>query len=113
MPFRSKHECNYHGCRKLTAERFCEEHAVQVEKAYDTARGSASERGYTATWAKVREIKISRDPLCQRHQLKMIDVPAVLVHHRDKNPRNNREENLESLCRDCHAKEHERERWGR
>ncbi|MFH1672933.1 MAG: HNH endonuclease [Pseudomonadota bacterium] len=108
MPFRSKHECNYHGCRKLTAERFCEEHAVQVEKAYDTARGSASERGYTATWAKVRTVKLSRDPLCER-----CGAAAVLVHHRDRNPRNNHEENLESLCKDCHVKEHSEERWRR
>jgi 5-methylcytosine-specific restriction endonuclease McrA len=30
----------------------------------------------------------------------------VAVHHRDRNPYNNRLENLDILCADCHAKEH-------
>lgn len=110
---RLKHNCNYHGCRNLTNERYCEQHKKQSEEAYDRDRGSASERGYTATWAKVRNWKLSHAPLCQRCMVKAIDRAAVLVHHIDRNPRNNMEENLESLCKDHHVEEHARERWGR
>jgi 5-methylcytosine-specific restriction protein A len=110
---RSKHPCNYHGCKNLATERFCEMHKKQAEQDYDAHRGSAAERGYTATWAKVRNWKLARDPLCQRCQAKGIDRAAALVHHRDRDSRNSLEENLESLCKDCHVTEHKNERWKR
>jgi 5-methylcytosine-specific restriction protein A len=31
---------------------------------------------------------------------------AELVHHKDRNPKNNDYDNLVALCVDCHAKEH-------
>ena len=31
---------------------------------------------------------------------------ALLVHHKDRNRKNNRIENLEIICRNCHAIEH-------
>ena len=38
-----------------------------------------------------------------------------LVHHKDRNKHNNEPENLQGLCKSCHAKLHaaEDERWGR
>ena len=38
-------------------------------------------------------------------------VPAVLVHHIDRDEFNNDPSNHESLCNPCHETEHER--WGR
>ncbi|MBA4417239.1 MAG: HNH endonuclease [Syntrophus sp. (in: bacteria)] len=107
-PMRAKHQCNYQGCKALTIERFCEPHKKAVEKAYDATRGTAAERGYNSTWAKVRTMKLNADPLCER-----CGYVAVLVHHKDRNPRNNREENLESLCKEDHVKEHIQDRWRR
>lgn len=112
-PMRSKHQCNYQGCRNLTTERYCEPHRKATEKAYDESRGTATERGYDALWAKVRSMKLNRDPLCERCDKSGRDVPAALVHHVDRDPRNRREENLESMCLPCHVKEHRNERWGR
>jgi hypothetical protein len=39
-------------------------------------------------------------------------MPAVLVHHRDHDQRNNDSANHESLCNPCHEAEHKRERFG-
>jgi len=38
-------------------------------------------------------------------------VIAALVHHRNRNPRNNEWSNLEALCTACHDEEHRRERF--
>jgi len=40
-------------------------------------------------------------------------VVAILVHHRDHNPKNNTAENFESLCVACHEEEHRAGRFGR
>jgi 5-methylcytosine-specific restriction protein A len=56
-------------------------------------------------------MKLNRDPLCERCALAGLTVAAVLVHHKDRNPRNNTVENTESLCDACHDAEHRRERW--
>jgi len=111
MPMKPPHQCNRPGCRALTRARFCPEHARQAEQEYDRDRGTAAERGYTATWAKVRTLKLARNPLCERCEAQGMDVAAVLVHHRDRDPRHNADENLESLCDPCHDREHAAERW--
>lgn len=33
--------------------------------------------------------------------------PAVLIHHKDHNRKNNNSDNLEPLCKSCHQKHHE------
>jgi len=37
------------------------------------------------------------------------DIEVLVVHHMDKNKENNAPENLETLCANCHHKEH----WGK
>ncbi len=37
----------------------------------------------------------------------VVDKRVLLVHHRDRNRRNNKVENLEVMCYNCHAIEHE------
>lgn len=51
-------------------------------------------------------MKLNADPLCERCELAGRDVPAVLVHHKDRNSKNNINGNLESLCDRCHDLEH-------
>jgi len=109
MPTRSKRPCNFHGCPALTTSRFCVPHTKALQAAYDERRGTSTARGYDARWARVRAMKLGRDPLCE--SCRDHDRPAVLVHHRDRDPRNNRMDNLTSLCMECHNAEHALERW--
>jgi 5-methylcytosine-specific restriction protein A len=112
MPNKPIHPCSKPGCHQLTSMRFCPEHTKAEEKRYEKGRGSASERGYNSTWAKVRVMKLNEVPLCQRCSIVGIDKAAILVHHKDRNSRNNLMDNLESLCDACHDVEHKEERWG-
>ncbi len=111
MPTKPRHQCNRVGCYALTSERYCAEHQRQAVEAYEAKRGTATERGYNATWARVRAMKLAGDPLCERCRVHGLTVAAVLVHHKDRNPRHNTAENIESLCDACHDDEHRNERW--
>lgn len=111
--FKPLHPCSKPGCPLLTKTRFCQLHEIAYKKQADDRRKSSSERGYNHLWHLIRNLKLSESPLCERCLQKQVDRIAVLVHHRDRNPRNNVSENLESLCVICHDDEHKGERWGR
>ena len=91
----------------------CDKRKKREAKEYDDKRGTATERGYNHAWSKIRDMKLNEDPLCERCMKVGIDEPATRVHHKDRDSSNNREENLESLCKPCHEAEHKGERWGR
>lgn len=65
-------------------------------------------------WQKLRKQKILLNPLCERCLKREIYVPAYFVHHKEYITEKNYEddniffniENLESLCQECHNKEH-------
>lgn len=65
-------------------------------------RPSSRKRGYNSTWEKVRTMKLSENPLCEQCKAMSRITEAVLVHHINSNPRDNRAENLMSVCRPCH-----------
>ena len=113
MPLKPKKPCTYPGCPALTDGGRCEEHRRKERKRYDDSRGNSGERGYDATWRKVRDLKLANDPLCERCEVRGLIVVAVLVHHKDGNAKNNDPSNHESLCNDCHETAHRGERWGR
>lgn len=56
----------------------------------------------------MRKWKLGVDPLCEWCAERGLAVPAEVVHHADKDPWNNRMDNLVSLCRDCHEDHHGR-----
>ena len=65
-------------------------------------------------WQKFRKLKINISPFCERCLLDGIFTPARIVHHKeyitdlnymDDNIFYNLD-NVESLCQDCHNKEH-------
>ena len=93
----------------------CEALRAGENKDYDLRRGSSNSRGYDSTWKKVREIKASLNPLCERCLRRGIERPLDVVHHIkpvDKFPELRLVmENLESLCTPCHEEEHGAERW--
>jgi 5-methylcytosine-specific restriction endonuclease McrA len=77
----------------------------------------------SALTPRIRELIWKRDHnTCQRcglvsryhgasGQLSEGWAPFLVIHHVDRNRRNNRLENLKLVCPSCHVKEHGRE-WG-
>lgn len=65
-------------------------------------------------WKKVRNIKLAEYPFCERCLEKGLYVPAYIIHHKEYITDLNYSDadvffnldNLESLCIDCHNKEH-------
>ena len=110
VPQKLPSPCRHQGCPEITTEGYCQKHKREDVKEYDKRRGSRIERGYTKEWLRVRIMKLARDPLCERCLIKGIDKQADIVHHRDRNPRNNMSYNLESLCFRCHDNEHAKEK---
>ena len=74
----------------------------------------------TWTWQTVRAAYILENPFCERCKKNGLLVPAEIVHHRiyiNNNNKNDPNElfnadNLESLCRQCHADEHKKDYTG-
>lgn len=65
-------------------------------------------------WSRLRKLKIAQNPICERCEKEGIYKPVRIVHHKeyitDKNYMDPNIffniDNLESLCFDCHQKEH-------
>lgn len=57
-------------------------------------------------WRRIRARQLAREPLCRRCKAKGITTGANEVDHIDGNaaePRDYRDENLQSLCEPCHS----------
>ncbi len=88
----------------------------------DGNRPNSSDRGYDHQWQKVRARKVKKDPFCERclKKIPKLYVPISVktngnygvVHHIkpiETHPHLRLVmENLESLCFDCHEREHGR-----
>lgn len=110
MPAAPRKPCRKPGCSALhhNASGLCDEHQAQAQVAYDRSRGSAASRGYDAAWRALRDIKLRANPMCEGKSCKHV---AFLVHHKDKNPRNNSQDNLMSVCTPCHERIHAQDRF--
>lgn len=123
MPLKPARPCPGRGPRRNSCpnlvrgiEHYCPECAVyerQSSREYDQLRDQGQGRQFlhSATWRRIRDAKLARDPLCERCMQGGRVKAAVLVHHKDRNERNNEPENHESLCNPCHEVEHREERW--
>lgn len=107
---RAPHFCNHAGCRALTAETYCPEHARMHEVRVDL-RESSDKRGYDSRWQQVRARFLRRNPLCEHCLAKGRAVMAGVAHHvvpiSEGGPRLD-PRNLQALCRDCHEVVHGR-----
>lgn len=75
--------------------------------AHDERRGSNTERGYDNRWRRVREVHLHAEPLCRMCKADGLVTMATMVDHivpiADGGEKLD-EDNLQSLCRDCHAR---------
>lgn len=102
MPTRPPHPCRKAGCPHLTMGRFCVEHATLEAPAWATTRGSAHSRGYGASWRRLRQMILARDPVCTVcHRV----VSTEVDHHVPKSMGGeDTMDNCRGICGDCHAK---------
>ena len=113
MPRKPKRPCAYPGCPELTDGLYCEEHKKQENKNYNRyRRNPETEKIYRSrTWRIVRRQYFESHPLCEDCLLEGKIIPAEEVHHIKPLSAGGKPysfDNLRSLCRSCHLKEHHR-----
>ena len=67
---------------------------------------TTTERGYGYAWQQLRKRILRDEPLCRRCKEQGRTTAAQQVHHRDHNTLNTALDNLEPLCKACHAAHH-------
>ena len=107
-------------CRQnLTHNKVCDDCAPKHEQQkkdrmvrYYRKRGKTTARGYGNDWAKVRDRKLSSQPLCEICQGNGRTTAATVVHHIKPTDTHFhlrlQFSNLQSLCRNCHENLHGR-----
>ncbi len=116
MPARIPKRCRKQGCPKSTTDRggFCSDHASQSNwSGWQKRKGTTTQRGYGASWRKLREQILIRDAgLCQEHMKKGVPVSGSHVDHivSKANGGTDHEDNLQTLCEACHKRKTATER---
>lgn len=109
MATRARRLCQHPQCGDVADEGlYCKAH--KLVKVDD--RPSASRRGYTYTWQRLRRMKLNEQPLCADpfgdHAAQGEVVLATDVHHvkrvSDGNPVLTEMSQLQSLCHSCHSR---------
>ncbi|MFA5054024.1 MAG: HNH endonuclease [Parcubacteria group bacterium] len=113
MPNSSARPCRYGRCPHITTHRsgYCEQHRAL---AYQDNRPSAAERGYDATWRKLRASHLALNPYCVMCAAmgkveRATEVDHIIPHKGDDALRLD-PENLASLCSWHHKSKTMRER---
>ena len=104
MPRKQLHPCSHPGCPNLieAGKLYCPKH-VSLHPEYTR---SATSRGYSSKWRRLRRIYLESHPLCVLCQAKGIYKKATVVDHViphrgdpalfwDQN-------NWQALCKPCH-----------
>ena len=109
MPQRALHPCAAPGCAVLVqVGRFCLTHQPAVKRV--ESRPNANQRGYGATWQKLRAAFLARHPICADpfgvHAQRQEVVASTDVDHvqRKRAGGPNAESNLQALCHACHSR---------
>ena len=108
MPYKPKKKCSYPGCHNLTSGHFCDEHARQANRDYNKQRLQRDPdafKRFGRRWREIRDLYISKHPLCERCLEDGHLVPATEVHHIVDAAKGGGDEdaNLMSLCKSCHS----------
>ena len=104
MSTRALRPCSKFGCAAVSDASYCPEHRRELRR-YDSARANSNERGYGASWRKLRAFIIAREPLCRRCLANGRTTPATEVDHIKPKAQGGTDEteNLQGLCHQCHS----------
>lgn len=99
--------CCHKGCAALTplGERYCAKH--KQEHAWHRTDGkTTTQRGYGASWRRLRSIVLTEEPLCALCKRDGRVSEATEVDHitPKANGGTDARNNLQGLCKSCHAK---------
>ena len=107
MPQLPLKPCAYPGCPELTRSRYCHKHKTLAGREYNRDQRSADHNKiYGRRWRTIRDLYITKHPLCEKCLESGRLVPVDEVHHIlpvDQGG-THAEDNLVSLCRSCHTK---------
>ncbi|WP_460056404.1 HNH endonuclease [Pseudolactococcus yaeyamensis] len=109
MPKKPQKPCKYQSCPHLTDTDYCEEHKNQARKRYERyERDPETSRRYGKPWRKIRERYVAQHPLCEQCFDEGCLRPVEHVHHIQELSQggSNDFNNLMSLCKHHHSKEH-------
>jgi 5-methylcytosine-specific restriction protein A len=108
MPNKPPSACRHPGCpaRVYAGGGYCDRHRRPARADWQDNRAPSSQRGYDQRWHQLRRWYIQQHPLCEV----CYDEPAEIVHHkrpvRDDPEERLSVDNLQSVCRVCHARLH-------
>ena len=117
MPYKPKNPCAKNGCPELTSSRFCKEHQREYDNDYNRyQRKPHINKNYGKEWRQIRHSYITANPLCEECKKDGRLTPAKEVHHIKPlaDGGTHDDNNLLSLCKQCHSSITAREggRWG-
>lgn len=113
MPVRAPTTCRKPGCSGLVRNGVCSVCGPAREygrEDYDARRGNAADRGYDAKWRRLREQVLYSQPLCAMCGAIAVDVDHIIPIRQGGDVL--ALDNLQPLCRKCHARKTQRERPG-
>lgn len=113
MPRKPKKPCAWPGCPELTYGKYCEVHAKQAAKDYETyKRDPNTRKRYGRTWQKIRARYLTLHPLCEECLTEGRSTLATEVHHKIPlgEGGTNDEKNLEAVCKACHSRIHAKDK---
>ena len=108
MPQLPLKPCAYPGCPKTIREgRYCPAHKTIAGREFNRyQRAPDHNKRFGHRWRKIRNLYISKHPLCELCEKEGRLVPAYAVHHLKAwaDGGNDEDDNLQALCASCHSR---------
>lgn len=109
MPVKAARPCSNRTCNGLVRDGECNVCGTtgrrDKDRAYDSRRGTAHQRGYGANWRKFRKMKLAQEPLCRdcksEGRITMGVEPHHIIPKRDGGE--DSFENTITLCKSHHS----------
>ena len=109
MPHAPPRPCTVPGCKELVSSGRCERHSKKTREIGDEERKSSWRFYASKAWRRARGAQLNRQPLCAQCEREGRVTVATEVHHvlkrTDYAALSYDLANLESLCKQCHARE--------